>query len=52
MKPKPVRLVLAKDGDLDGNESSLEAVSTGFLPPEEIWRCMQVNSDIWKDEEP
>lgn len=31
MEPKPVRLMLAKDRDLDGNESSLEAVRTGFL---------------------
>lgn len=37
MESKPMGLVLAKDGDLDGNESSLEAVSTGFLSPEEIW---------------
>lgn len=50
MEPKPVGLVLAKDSDLDGNESSLGAVSTGFLSPEEI--RIQVKSDIWKDEEP
>lgn len=25
MEPKPVGLVLAKDSDLDGNESSLES---------------------------
>lgn len=42
MEPKPVRLVLAKDSDLDGNESSLEAGSGGFLPPEEIWRCRSI----------
>lgn len=34
MKPKPVRLVLAKDSDLDGSERSLEAASMGFLPLE------------------
>lgn len=42
MEPKPVRLVLAKDSDLDGNESSLEAVSTGFLSFEEIWQCRSI----------
>lgn len=42
MKPKPVRLVLAKDSDLDGNERSLEAASTGFLPPGEILRCRSI----------
>lgn len=39
MKPKPERLVLAKDSDLDGNECSLGAASTGFLPPGEILQC-------------
>ena len=36
MKPRLVKLVLAKDSDLDGNERGLEAASTGFLPPGEI----------------
>lgn len=39
MKPKPVRLVSAKDSDLGGNECRLEAASTGFLPLGEILRC-------------
>lgn len=37
-----MRIVLAKDSDLDGNEGSLEAVSSGFLSPEEIWQCRSI----------
>lgn len=33
LKTKPVRLELAKDSVLDGNERGSEAASTGFLPP-------------------
>lgn len=40
MKPKPLRLLLAKDSN--GNERNLEAASRGFLPPGEILRCRSI----------
>lgn len=43
LKTKPVRLVLAKDNLLDGNERGSEAASTGFLPPgEETLQCRSI----------
>lgn len=51
MDPKPVGLVLAKDSDLDGNESILFRSSEYRISLSVRNLAIQVNSDIWKDEE-